>query len=178
MLLFYTQILTEEDEESPIMSFSNGTILGEISIILPTNSMANVRCATYCEVHSLSLVGLAKVLRLFPERGKTLRSYLREKLRTAHDMIEIKNERGDYNKDNGYYNLVLKDDTIMWLKSRWRQLRNLHVMYFFNASTHCSNNLQLFPSSLNPICNFRVDEWLLTLTFCQKLFLASSEKIA
>lgn len=66
----FTQILTEEDEESAIMSFSSGTVLGESSIILPSTCTANVRCATYCELHSLSLPGLAKVLLGFPEKVK------------------------------------------------------------------------------------------------------------
>lgn len=118
------------------MSFSNGTVLGETSIILPTNSTANVRCATYCEVHSLSLPGLARVLRMFPERGRAMRHYLRDKLKTAEDMIEIKKEKTSEpdSSNNVYYSLVSREDsTIRWLKNRWRQLRNLQVM-----SPHCA----------------------------------------
>lgn len=124
-LLCIFQILTAEDEESPIMSFSSGTIIGEISTIIATPSRANIRCATYCEVQTLSLDGLARVLLSFPEKQAVTKRYLQQKIDQAKEILTNVAETDP----GGAFLEEHEHDTIRWIKNRWRQLYQLQVRY-------------------------------------------------
>lgn len=66
------QVLSDEDDESAIISFSAGTLLGELACLMPLLSTVNVKCATYCEVHTLALVDLYNEISTLKNRTKHL----------------------------------------------------------------------------------------------------------
>lgn len=127
------QILTEEDEESPIMSFSNGSLLSEVSVLLPLESGAHVRCATYCEVQTLSFCALYGTLLVFPEETASIRHILKERLMKAAELKELK-VRKNYSSSaiGSQMNALNSDSAIQWIKKRWR-----HLMYLQVYTSYC-----------------------------------------
>lgn len=98
------------------MSFSSGTVIGEISLMLPMNSTSAIRCASVCELHTLSLPALYKVLEVFPEKIAVYRSVINRRLQTAEDLFEdMKIAQRETN------------DTIIWLKKKWTELSTIHM---------------------------------------------------
>ncbi|GJQ83461.1 hypothetical protein Trydic_g8587 [Trypoxylus dichotomus] len=82
------QILSNEDDDSPIMSFSGGTLLGETGCLIATVSPANLRTVTYCEIQTLYLIDLYKVLLEYPAIAIFIRQQLSNRLATArHETI-------------------------------------------------------------------------------------------
>lgn len=121
----FLQVLTAEDEESPILSFSSGTILGEITCLLPTNSIANVRCATYCELHTLSTDALYRVLKNYPQKTKSLLSRLHKRIENAREIENYLHSQ----PIKIFLNCVQtagQDLSIKWIKYQWRRLAKLH----------------------------------------------------
>lgn len=110
------QVLSEEDEEVAIMSFSSGTILGEISLIRPMNSTATVRCASVCELHTLSLPAFYRVLLMFPEKLPKFRSVINNRIKDAETLLE---DVQTAHKEKG--------DTIIWLKKKWKELNYIQT---------------------------------------------------
>lgn len=94
-----------------IMSFSSGTVIGEISLMRPMNSTASIRCASVCELHTLRLPAFYRVLRMFPEKLGTFRSVINNRIKNAEDVLE---EMTSANRGKG--------DTIIWLKKKWKEL--------------------------------------------------------
>lgn len=48
------EILSTEDEDTPILSLSPGTCIGETTLLIPYHSQVFVRCKTHCIVHILT----------------------------------------------------------------------------------------------------------------------------
>lgn len=105
------EVLSEEDDTVAIMSFSSGTVIGEVSLMRPTRSNAAIRCASVCELHTLGLPGFYKVLRIYPEKLTAFRTVINYRIQRAEEMLEdLKREKGE---------------TIIWLKKKWNELHRL-----------------------------------------------------
>lgn len=98
------------------MSFSSGTIIGEISLLRPMNSIAAIRCASVCELHTLNLPGFYRVLQLFPEKHIAFRSLIRNRIAEAKVLLE---EMRAANK--------VKGDSIIWMKNKWNELYEIQA---------------------------------------------------
>ncbi|XP_045470321.1 uncharacterized protein LOC123677688 isoform X2 [Harmonia axyridis] len=61
------EVLSDEDYESPIISFGKGSVLGEAALILNLPSKTTVRAANYCELQVLYKVDFVQIIKLFPE---------------------------------------------------------------------------------------------------------------
>lgn len=72
------------------MSFSSGTVLGETGCLITTTSPANLRTASYCEIQSLYLTDLYKVLSYYPVIARYVRQQLSNRLAIArYDMARL-----------------------------------------------------------------------------------------
>ncbi|KAI4455199.1 cyclic nucleotide-gated cation channel subunit a [Holotrichia oblita] len=106
------QILSSEDDDSPIMSFSSGTLLGETGCLIATSSPANLRTATYCEIQALYLTDLYKVLLNFPVIAKYIKQQLSNRISTAkHDLAKHKNSDD-----------LTKETTIKAVREFWNEI--------------------------------------------------------
>lgn len=110
-----------------MLSFSAGTVLGEASLIYPTKSKTNVRCATNCELHTLSMPNLAKALHVYPEGIDHMRHIIQERIEFAKDLLAVK-EMKALEKENSEYGNS-DDNSILWMKARWRQLYEIKVRF-------------------------------------------------
>lgn len=119
------QVISDEDEESSVISFSAGTILGETSLIYPTISKANIKCATICELHTLSLSDLGRALYIYPGGFPNMWTVVEDRMEFAKDLILLKEARCMEEDDTDY--ISLEDNSIFWIKSRWKQLYEIKV---------------------------------------------------
>lgn len=108
-----------------MLSFSAGTVLGETSLIYPTKSKTNVRCATNCELHTLSMSNLAKALYAYPKGLGHMRRIIQERIELAKDLLTLKEIKALEKEDSEYGNS--DDNSILWMKARWRQLYEIKV---------------------------------------------------
>ncbi|KAF2892501.1 hypothetical protein ILUMI_13673 [Ignelater luminosus] len=112
------QVLSEEDDETAIISFSSGTCLGESSLVLNYKPRATVCCKTSCNIHVLETKNFNKVIKMFPEQYTTIRNHFKKRLHKAKKYSEIarivNSVRGSVNR-NDYI-------TMMWLKSTLHRL--------------------------------------------------------
>lgn len=70
------EILSDEDDESPLISFTKGTFLGEIALAITVPAKATVRAATYVELQILHKVDFLRVIKDFPEAFKVIEEEL------------------------------------------------------------------------------------------------------
>lgn len=115
------EIMSIENRDSPVLSFSPGTILGEISCLLPYMCSADIRCSTTCVAHVLRHCDLKNLL----ARDSNLNS----------TMQRIINERIEYCRKK-YLRVRRLDQPIShiyWIKYRWRKLNKRHTAKYPKA---------------------------------------------
>lgn len=62
------QIYSEEDGETPILSLSGGTCLGESCLVISYPSVCTVVCKNYCEIDVLERADFVKIMDKYPDR--------------------------------------------------------------------------------------------------------------
>lgn len=98
------------------MSLSSGTIIGEISLIIPTNSTLAIRCASVCELHTLSISAFHKVLLMFPNKIIKFRSFINGRIQQA-----------EYLLNETTITEETKSDAIIWIKRKWKELNRIQA---------------------------------------------------
>ncbi|XP_044766820.1 uncharacterized protein LOC123322840 [Coccinella septempunctata] len=91
------EILSDEDDESPIIAFQGGTVLGEACLFLSLPSKATVRAAVYTEVKLIDRVDFIRTISNYP----IALSYLRERINfrikeTRRNIVVKKNDHVDF----------------------------------------------------------------------------------
>ncbi|XP_071057155.1 uncharacterized protein [Onthophagus taurus] len=107
------QALSKEDDDSPLISFSSGTVLGEIACLVPCQSVSNLRAVTYCEIQVLYLTDLYKVLLNYPLVTKSIQESFKERLLVAIKGIQTKKT---------HRNIDYTDNSIRNVKRRWYEI--------------------------------------------------------
>lgn len=113
------QVLTDEDNESPVLSFSSGTLLGETCCLRAIVSQANIKCATYCELHTLHMVDLYRVLN---NNTDMIRYFVQCAAARVEDAKKVREEIAVIRRNLG---LESDDTCILRLKKQWRLVSNL-----------------------------------------------------
>lgn len=74
MFLFFNtgvvEILSEDDNETPIISFSDGTCLGETSLFIDYPCTSSVVCKVFCEASILERKNYIKTSKLYPNESR------------------------------------------------------------------------------------------------------------
>nr|XP_022913144.1 uncharacterized protein LOC111423988 [Onthophagus taurus] len=186
------QLLSMDDQNSPVISFSSGTVLGEICCLMCVESSSYLRCATYCEIQVLELKSLAYSMVKYPYISKLLWQKLNARLEIARslqheELIKLKSKEE-------------KKTSIRWFKSEWRLIADLakqgkrtydgteipivpfHFSKFLNLYV-LSDEVELkvkaiclkseFPCVLDPRNNFKTfcDNLILIVVFIQSVYL-------
>ncbi|GJQ69135.1 hypothetical protein Trydic_g6293 [Trypoxylus dichotomus] len=108
------QILSQEDQDSPVMSFSGGTVLSEMCCMRISYSNVNIRCASYCEIQTLDLRKFSRFLTKFPHEKHLLHTKLEERLKLARKMQNSELLKLKHKEQ--------KRTSIKWIKSQWRNI--------------------------------------------------------
>ncbi|PSN34097.1 hypothetical protein C0J52_12940, partial [Blattella germanica] len=87
----FQHIVSEEDDETPIISLSGGTCLGDISLVLSMKSTTVLKCATYCELYILNRKSYCSTLNSYPYHQKSLFNYTMNRLKQAKYLHSMSN---------------------------------------------------------------------------------------
>ncbi|CAG5046525.1 unnamed protein product [Parnassius apollo] len=113
------ELLSDEDDESPMISFSKGTCFGEIALILNIPARCTVKAATYVECQILKKTDFTKLMITYPNlvaqirkdiQERIDRSRLRKKKQTSNDQLLL----------NIYVSKERKKSSIKCLKDKLR----------------------------------------------------------
>ncbi|XP_015514504.2 uncharacterized protein LOC107220421 [Neodiprion lecontei] len=151
------QVLTEDDAETPILSLSSGSILGEGKLLIPSTCRADIRTATHSEVHILDATSLYRLLNLYPK----VAAHLHHK-RTARTVIAENLNRLKHGQVRRYKN-ISEHNGISWMKTQW------HVIE--EASKYGNNHLSI---DLIPIDGTRTSRYLELLALSERVELMSN----
>ncbi|XP_048514988.1 uncharacterized protein LOC105691064 [Athalia rosae] len=107
-------VLSEEDNDTPILSFSGGTILGETALFTSYRSGVSVLAYTPCELHVLERNKFARVIvPLYPKIYEEMIATMNSRLENAKFMKNI----GVYLKKNENIFNNDRNTDVAWLKS-------------------------------------------------------------
>uniref|UniRef100_A0A2A4K7A7 Cyclic nucleotide-binding domain-containing protein n=1 Tax=Heliothis virescens TaxID=7102 RepID=A0A2A4K7A7_HELVI len=91
------EMLSDEDDESPMIAFKDGTVLGELSLFYSIPSKVTVKAATYVELQVLRRTDFMRVIAEHPSMFELIRQKISDRLkssRTRQEAIE-KYDKGD-----------------------------------------------------------------------------------
>ncbi|XP_060802937.1 uncharacterized protein LOC106141179 isoform X1 [Amyelois transitella] len=91
------EMLSDEDDESPIIAFKEGTVLGELSLFFSIPSKVTVKAATYVEIQVLRRTDFMRVAEEHPTMLTYVRNKIMERLRKSRQRQEAIEEydKGD-----------------------------------------------------------------------------------
>ncbi|KAK4879805.1 hypothetical protein RN001_007951 [Aquatica leii] len=111
------QILSEEDDETPIFSFSGGTCLGEAGLMLGYKSNTTVRCKTSCRLHVLPQKNYIKAVGVYSKEFIQLKKEFFERLNQAKENYAL-----SQTIEKKYTNERTNCMTVKWLKNTLHKL--------------------------------------------------------
>lgn len=112
------QLLSQEDGETPILSLSGGTVLGETALFLSHPCPCTVMCQSYCELIILKKIDFGKLSHYYPTEYLTLLNTVKMRYTQARLYIKVFS-----------YELMVRESsdkrevlTLKWLKSITKKL--------------------------------------------------------
>ncbi|KPI98672.1 Cyclic nucleotide-gated cation channel [Papilio xuthus] len=138
------ELLSDEDDESPMISFSKGTCFGEIALIFNIPARCTVKAATYVECQILRKTEFTKLMITYPDLIGEIRKDILKRI--ARSRVRKENQTGD---DQFLLNIYVSKDrkksSIKCLKDklRYRQATMYyddyreHLFYLFKGTKLC-----------------------------------------
>ncbi|KAL1124514.1 hypothetical protein AAG570_001140 [Ranatra chinensis] len=115
------QLMSDLDGKSPLLSFSSGTVFGGVYTTLPSVSVSDIRCATYCEIREIDMFETFTTIRKYPWEVKPFRIRVFDRIRAAETMMSLRNKL-ENKRINFYSYQMAQENKLKWLKRRWRTL--------------------------------------------------------
>lgn len=112
------QLLSQEDGETPILSFSGGTVLGETSLFISHTCPCTVMCKSYCEIVILKKSDFFKISKYYPEEYYSLLMAVKTRYVQARLYVSIFNYQLKLRESNEKREVL----TLKWLKSISKKL--------------------------------------------------------
>ncbi|XP_065157462.1 uncharacterized protein [Atheta coriaria] len=126
-------ILSSENGESGIISFSAGTILGETALFYPSKSQVNIRCQCVCHIFKLTRRDFTFLIRHYPYAYHDMLKIINSRLNIAKRVQRTKLEQTDSR---------VSEEQIVWLKA---QLHNYKAANPALKEFHLMKNIYLGP---------------------------------
>ncbi|XP_057661480.1 uncharacterized protein LOC130897022 [Diorhabda carinulata] len=166
------KVLSNEDEESPIVYFRKGTILGETALFLNIPSKATVTAAENTELRVLEKQDFMNVMSHFPYYLKQLQTNIKLRLIAINQrgknsknrissLKKIKDQLYDYSNNENFgcfhelyklhspiYRNVISDETVLWLKI-WRLFNSMVQVTFCSVYPYYAVFEQNVPYSIS-----------------------------
>lgn len=120
------QFYSDEDGETPILSFSGGTVLGESALIVSTQSVCTVVCKSDCEIDVLEAKDFTKVMKRYPEKYEKFRKVVYQRFAEAKSYHEVKAFQRELMNVKESSQLL----TMKWLKMTLNVLLSREANYF------------------------------------------------
>ncbi|XP_041968067.1 uncharacterized protein LOC121725268 [Aricia agestis] len=116
------ELMSDEDDESPMISFTKGTCFGEITLIYNIPSRCTVKAATYLECQVLDKTDFTKLMITYPDIFEEVRNEIQERIRKC----QVRKQRKDNEESlslNIYASKGHKKSSIKCLKDKLRYLQ-------------------------------------------------------
>lgn len=143
------QFFSDEDGETPILSFSGGTCLGESSLIVHAQSVCTVVCKCDSEIDILEAKDFIKVMKTYPQKYEKCRQVIYKRFEDAKSYHRVKAFQR---------NLMSVKETSQLLTMKWLKM-TLNVLL-----SRDSNYFQSYLKTLN------IEDRLLATTITKLLF--------
>ncbi|XP_039750920.1 uncharacterized protein LOC120627130 isoform X2 [Pararge aegeria] len=133
------ELLSDEDDESPMISFAKGTCFGEISLVYNIPARCTVKAATYVECQVLSKTDFIKLMITYPDIVAKIRKELQERIYRSHCR---KQKQGNDNQLtlNIYASKDRKKSSIKCLKDKLRYIQGFSDIENFTKDDELDEN--------------------------------------
>ncbi|XP_018319642.1 uncharacterized protein LOC108733088 [Agrilus planipennis] len=130
------KVMSKWDEDTALMTFTEGTILGESSLVVNTKSITTVRCETYCIIYLLERKEFEKCSVKFPENYGKVNAAINKRIDRARKLKQLATLANQKLSTS----TTLDQNSIMWLKLT---LHSLMMKDEITSSKHTIQNLFL-----------------------------------
>lgn len=152
------ELLSEDDGESAILSFCNGTCIGESSLLVSYRSKNYVCCKTFCELHIIEKSDFIKMGLEYPELYHHFRKIISKRYRQAKYTKKLanfaKNLISDSQRAKDTYTIIWMKNTLHRLMSIDREttarhkMQNIYLLYdietdIFDKMLFCADYVDL-----------------------------------
>lgn len=116
------EILSEKYGDTPVLSLSPGTCLGESTLLFGYSSTVSIRCKDYGKIHVLRMEDLIKISAKFPRQYRKLKAIIKARYNKARELCKITEILDEK------YLMVPKTPelTLMWLTTTLHSLMESH----------------------------------------------------
>ncbi|XP_072950048.1 uncharacterized protein [Epargyreus clarus] len=118
------EFLSDEDDESPMISFAKGTCFGEIALVYNIPARCTVKAATYVECQVLHKTDFIKLMITYPNIVSVIRSDIQERIRRSHNRKHNSSKCSNLSL-NIFVSKDRKKSSIKCLKDKLRYLQGL-----------------------------------------------------
>nr|XP_026485505.1 uncharacterized protein LOC113393027 isoform X2 [Vanessa tameamea] len=118
------ELLSDEDDESPMISFGKGTCFGEISLVYNIPARCTVKAATYVECQVLNKTDFIPLMITYPDLVVKIRNEIQERIDRSHRK-KHKQSRYKHLSLNIYASKERKKSSIKCLKEKLRYIQGI-----------------------------------------------------
>uniref|UniRef100_A0A2A4JMM9 Cyclic nucleotide-binding domain-containing protein n=1 Tax=Heliothis virescens TaxID=7102 RepID=A0A2A4JMM9_HELVI len=118
------ELLSDEDDESPMISFAKGTCFGEISLVYNIPARCTVKAATYVECQVLEKTKFIKLMMTYPDLVDSIRAEIQERINRSRQS-KIKHGKNTEFSLNIYASKDRKKSSIKCLKDKLRFIQGV-----------------------------------------------------
>ncbi|KAF2899570.1 hypothetical protein ILUMI_06607 [Ignelater luminosus] len=148
------QILSEEDSETPILSFSGGTCIGESTLLIDYPSTCSVVCQSYCEVYALYKKDFINISHSYPEQYRSMLKEVKVRYLQAREYQDILDFSYDGTKQKRevlilkwikmtLHELLAKDIVAVGKYKKTLSLEDRHMMKELEKLIFCCKHLDM-----------------------------------
>ncbi|KAL4707314.1 hypothetical protein ACJJTC_019852 [Scirpophaga incertulas] len=116
------ELLSDEDDESPMVSFGKGTCFGEIALVYNVPARCTVKSATYTECQVLDKTNFIKLMSTYPQLKDQINKEIGNRIKRAQQRQEKISESANLVL-NMYSSTNRKKSSIKCLKEKLRYLQ-------------------------------------------------------
>ncbi|KAF9418586.1 hypothetical protein HW555_004634, partial [Spodoptera exigua] len=116
------ELLSDEDDESPMISFAKGTCFGEISLVYNIPARCTVKAATYVECQVLEKTKFIRLMMTYPDLVDSIRNEIEERINRSRLKKIKQGEHAEFSL-NIYASKDRKKSSIKCLKDKLRYIQ-------------------------------------------------------
>ncbi|XP_045767715.1 uncharacterized protein LOC123869033 isoform X1 [Maniola jurtina] len=134
------ELLSDEDDESPMISFAKGTCFGEISLVYNIPARCTVKAATYVECQVLNKTDFIRLMITYPDLVAKIRKEINERIYRSHCRKQKQGNDSQLLSLNIYASKDRKKSSIKCLKDKLRYIQGLSDVDNFTRDDELDEN--------------------------------------
>ncbi|XP_075976271.1 uncharacterized protein LOC142976664 [Anticarsia gemmatalis] len=133
------ELLSDEDDESPMISLAKGSCFGEISLVYNIPARCTVKAATYVECQVLEKTKFIKLMVTYPDLVNDITKEINERIERAKERKKMQAEYTEFSL-NVYASKDQKKSSIKCLKDKLRFLQGKTKVDTLTKDDHLDEN--------------------------------------